>query len=191
MNQDTREFSYTIDAGDRILSANQNWFAFALENGVSDLTEQNVIGRIIWDFISDGTTRHIFEVLFKKVRESGAEMKLPYRCDSPGCKRYMELTLIRRPQNIIEFRSRILREEIRQPVRLLENNINRSNERLVMCGWCKKVRMPDGTMVEAEEAVQILNLFDSPCLPHITHSICEPCGAMFERQIESFNSLPG
>jgi hypothetical protein len=46
---------------------------------------------------------------------------------------------------------------------------------VVICSWCKKVKVPDLGFVEIEEAVRTLDLFGEPLLPRLTHGSCEPC----------------
>ena len=75
----------------------------------------------------------------------------------------------------VEFRSRIIREEKREAVELLDFEAARTDERIVMCSWCKKVRLESGEWVEVELAVTTLKLFNAPQLPKITHGICERC----------------
>ena len=120
---DSREFIYRIDAQDRILFANDNWFAFARENGVTVLDPARVIGRVLGDFLCHSETKHLFETLLAKVRATGASVALTYRCDSPDRRRFMEFQIQAHPRREVEFRSRILRQEMRDRVRLLEQKV--------------------------------------------------------------------
>jgi hypothetical protein len=184
MIADGREFIYRIDPHDRIVFANENWYDFARENGAKTLDAHAVIGRSLWDFIGDPETRHLFGILLQKVRDKGGSVTFPYRCDSPDYRRFMELKILLQPGHEIEFRSRILRLEQRDRVRLMEEDMARTREFLVMCGWCKKVRMPGSRWVEVESAVQELNLFGAPRLPRVSHGICESCSAAFHRALD-------
>lgn len=177
--QDDREFIYRIDGHDHIVFANQHWFDFARENGAMTLEPDSVIGTSIWEFISNDESRHVFEILLKQVREAGRTVTVPFRCDSPECRRFMHLQISRKAKQEVEFRGRILREERREMVHLLDPTIKRSDELLVMCGWCKKVKLPDGSWEEVEAVVKAMNLFDAPRLPRISHGICQPCASAF------------
>ena len=183
--EDNREFIYRIDAQNRILFANENWYAFARENGVAALKSEIVIGQSLWGFVCNAETKHLFEVLLKKVRHSGVPLLLPYRCDSPECRRFMELRMRLLSDDEVEFRSLILRQEFWPPVRLMKAHVDRTDALLVMCGWCKKVAVPPGPRwVEVEEAVKELNLFHAQRLPGISHGICEPCVAGLDLILE-------
>lgn len=184
--QDNREFIYRIDRDDIIVFANEHWYHFARENGVNTLNPDTVIGRSLWSFIENIETQHLFQVLLKKIRQTGLSMMFPYRCDSPGRRRYLEMQVVAMPDQVLEFQSRILRQETRLPVRLMTGEVGRTMNKLVMCGWCKKVALPDGSWVEVEEAVSALDLFDAPRLPQISHGMCGGCGREFERRLESF-----
>ncbi len=183
---DKREFIYRVDSQDRIVFANQNWYDFARENGVPTLSPDVVIGRSLWNFIENAEIQHLFQILLEKIRQSGVGVTLPYRCDAPDCRRFMELQVIPQPERGIEFHSRILRQETRDPVRLMEENVQRTDERLLMCGWCKKTALPDGRWVEVEVAVSALQLFDAPRLPRISHGMCGECRAALEQSLRLF-----
>lgn len=62
----------------------------------------------------------------------------------------------------------------------MTNEVERTDAMLIMCGWCKKVALPDDRWVEVEEAVKVLQLFDAPRLPRISHGICRECLDAFE-----------
>jgi hypothetical protein len=173
--RDVREFEYLIDASDRFVSANAHWFDFAKENGAHALTAENCAGRLLWEFISDATTRHLYKVLVKPVRERGEVRTVPYRCDSPDRRRYMEMTISNARQGGVLFRSRIIREEQREAVPLLAVRGKRSDDLVAMCSWCKKVRVREVEWLEIEAAVRELQLFHEMELPRITHTICDRC----------------
>lgn len=55
--------------------------------------------------------------------------------------------------------------------------VERSEEFVIICSWCKLVEVESGWL-EVEEAIDKLGLFDEPVLPRISHGCCSPC---FER----------
>src|SRR3954468_12907630 len=103
--RDKREFSYVVDAQDRIVSANGDWFAFARENGAAALDKGGVIGHSLWDFICDAETKILYSLFLKSVRSGGTAKHLPYRCDSADVRRYMEMTIATAEAGCVEFRS--------------------------------------------------------------------------------------
>ncbi len=183
MADDPRLFVYQIDQWDRIGFANQEWFDFARENQAMALEPGAVIGSSLWDHIADDETRHLFRIVLRKVRDTGKPVVLPFRCDSADRRRFMEMKIIPMSNRNIGFSSRILRQEPREGVRLLETEAARTDEFLVMCGWCKKVFLPENRWAEVEEAVRVLQLFDAPRLPMISHAICNDCSSSFAREV--------
>lgn len=83
----------------------------------------------------------------------------------------------------IEFCSRIVREEWREPVPLMDLALERTQDLIVMCGWCKKVDLGNGRWVEVEEAVNEKNLFNATRLPGISHGMCKECHEAFLRKL--------
>jgi hypothetical protein len=73
---------------------------------------------------------------------------------------------------------RIVLEEPRQPVDLLDGGPPRTSERIVtLCGWCKAARRPEGGWDEVEQLVASARLFEKDRLPQISHGICPDCEA--------------
>lgn len=180
MQEDKRAFIYRVDAQDRVVFANAEWFDFARENSAIALRPDLVVGASLWNFIGDSETKHLFAILLQQVRATGKPVTLPYRCDSADCRRFMELRIARSDDSGVEFCSRILRQEQRARVRLMADEVERTDAVLIMCGWCKKAALPDDRWVEVEEAVQVLQLFDAPRLPRISHGICDECVDAFK-----------
>ena len=173
--QDRREFVHRVDSEGRIGFVNDDWLAFAAENGWR-ISAKQVLGTQIMDNIEDPQTRHIYNLLIDRVREEGCEARFNYRCDSPHYRRFMEMRIHHiRAQDQVEFRSRVLRLEQREPVDLLDTSLDkRSDEILNMCSWCKAV-LVDETWVEVERAVEQLGILADPVLPRISHGICPDC----------------
>jgi len=73
---DNRLFIYRVDAQDRIVFANDEWYAFARENGARPLKPDSVIQRLLWDFIGNAETQHLFQILLKKIRRPGVAVTL-------------------------------------------------------------------------------------------------------------------
>ena len=182
--EDHRIFIYRVNADDEIVFVNSEWCAFAQENGAHTLNQESVFRRSLWDFVSNEETRHLFEVIVRKVRTDGTAKRVCYRCDAPALRRFMVLEVSAAENGEVEFRSRILREEPRDSVRLMELDVERSDELLGMCGWCKQIRLPDDRWVEVEAAVEELRLFDASILPKLSHGICPPCLEAFDYDLE-------
>jgi hypothetical protein len=132
-------------------------------------------------------TRHLYQIMLEKVRKNNARIKVPFRCDSPAYRRFMELEIFTLDENLIEFRSRIVKLEFRPHVDLLDFSVDRSDEFVRICGWCKKIYVSEAKLVEVEEAVEELNLFGETKLPQLTHSICPSCKESLTQSLKMFS----
>lgn len=73
------------------------------------------------------------------------------------------------------FKSCVVREEARDPVKLLDIDIDRSDEFLTICSWCKRIRVDKKNWVEVEQAIEQLGLFGASLLPQLSHEMCPRC----------------
>lgn len=181
---DKRVFIHTVDADGKITAVNDEWEEFARENGAPELASAAVVGRDIWGFMEGMETRHISRLLLDKARRSGKGLTIPYRCDSPGLRRFMEMEIAPAGNGIVEFRSRVLRIEKRVPVLLLDPRAGRGDEFLTICSWCRRARV-DSAWVELDEAVKKLDLFSSASLPQLTHGMCQDCARLVKEKTGS------
>jgi len=168
--------TYRIDDSDRIIDVSGYWLQFAAENLAAESCQPDrVLGRLIWEFIDGSETRHLYEIILKRVRQAHMPVTLPFRCDSPDMRRYLELTIVPIGNDAIEFYSRVLREEPRESVDLLKPDAQRSDEYIKMCSNCKKIERGENRWVEVETGIAELQLFESSNLPQITHGLCDDC----------------
>ena len=172
---DPRDFVHRIDADSRICFVNSAWLDFASENDW-DVDRSLVLGSDLLSSISDPETRHVYGLLVHRVRESRRSVRFRYRCDSPDCLRLMEMRMRYDPtRDQVEFRSRALRIERREPIAVLDTRrLQRSTQPLSICSWCKAVQMAQA-WVELEQAVVRLGLLAADVLPRISHGICPDC----------------
>ena len=182
-----RVFIYQVDADDRITNVSNAWLHFATENGVTSLGRDDVVGRRLWEFIGDLETRHLYGLIFERVRATQASRLIPFRCDSPDCRRFMELEIAAAPDGRLDLAGRLLRKEARSRVDLLDPSHERSGDLLSICGWCKRVEttVDDGEWCEVEDAVARLGLFDSPRLPQLSHVTCPECASRAREALRS------
>lgn len=180
--------SYRVDASDRIVGASDSWDVFAVENKAPQLTRKDVLGRQLWDFIDGSETRHVFRLMLSRARASLSVMKVPFRCDSPEAKRFMEMEIRPLPDGSIDFVCTTLKTEARTPVAFIDPDVDRSNEWRTICSWCKRVKMPGGEWAELEEAVRRLDLFGSKKPPRMSHGICPDD---LERELDAAEKAKG
>ncbi len=175
-----REFAYRVDATDRIVHVDTDWLAFASENH-ADLGVDVVVGRSLWDFIAGMETRSLYRALLGNVRRSGRAVAIPFRCDSPGTRRFMELDLRPRsgggPAGEVDLVGRLLREEPRMYLAVLDSQLTRARNRIEICSFCKKVFAPGAGWLELERALPCLEVFSREEPPRLEHSLCEDCAS--------------
>jgi hypothetical protein len=175
-------FIYRIDARDQVNFVTADWLAFAKDNEAQHLSAETVQGESLFSFIDDSETRHLYKSIIDKVRRTQASVTVPFRCDSPGLRRFMVLHISPLPHGAIQFEGRLIREEPREHVPLLDADSARNGELIVSCSWCKRIEV-DGAWLEVEEAVRRLELFHEPLLPQITHGICGDCLETFRQDL--------
>ena len=174
MNHNDRTSVYRVDMEDHIVFVNDAWRHFAEENCAEGLCDSSILGRSLWEFISDPETRGIYQMLFHRVRQYGSVLQLPFRCDAPDERRHMRLTLTRGQDNGIELSVSTLRHEPRPAVSLLDPAVPRAEQLLHICSWCKRVEV-EGQWLEVEDAVSALQLFEHAPVPGLSHGICHYC----------------
>jgi hypothetical protein len=168
------EVHYRIDASNRLTECNAAFDAFAAANGAAWLTAAAVRGHSLHDYCQGEEVRHLYDVIYARVRRRREPTAVPFRCDSPGLRRFMELSVRPLQGEALELVATTLREEPRESVPLLDPAAPRSGEIVLMCSWCKRVRS-GVTWLEAEDAVRALKLFDEPGMPLLSHGICSDC----------------
>ena len=170
-------FTYVIDARDRLVRVDEAWIRFARENWDPDFTDSSVIGRRLWDFIREETTRHIYQMIVARIRSGDKkEYRIPFRCDSPDRKREMEMVITGGASGEIVFTSLLMNEQKRELTAPHETDSHGDGVSIRMCSWCKKI-YDDETdeWITLEEAVRRMRLFHEGSLPSVTHGICDVC----------------
>ena len=183
MTTPERTFVYNIDASNRVVSVTPEWESFAQENQASQLTPEAVCGEPLFRFVCDKETRHLYEMIIERVRRDRRTIVVPFRCDGPSVRRFMELTVSLSSDGNVQFEGRIVSEEDRETVSLLAPAVRRNTEFVVVCSWCKRVKT-SGEWLEVEEAVRQLSLFHADDLPRISHGMCVDCLERVRHELE-------
>ena len=104
----------------------------------------------------------------------GRTIRFTFRCDAPTLRRVLEMDASLPGDGTVRFLTRTLAEESRPAVPLLDPAAARSDDKVLVCGWCRKVAV-GSTWEEVEKAVAELRLFEQVPMPRTTHGICEAC----------------
>ncbi|MCX7990537.1 MAG: hypothetical protein N2999_00670 [Proteobacteria bacterium] len=134
-----------IDYGER------NWNSFAISNDGEILTKKdNVIGKNLYDFISDEETRESYRkmngLLFNGIMEN---IHFYYRCDAPEFRRDMKMciTPIKKDGEVkyLIYQSILLKETMRPPMNIFKNQDaqrERTSNIVTICSYCKNIKIP-------------------------------------------------
>ncbi|GAB4339301.1 MAG: hypothetical protein Kow0037_24130 [Calditrichia bacterium] len=167
---------YKIDRNNILFDIEGAWEEFATKNGAKNgLFRNEVLGKNLLDFITGEETRYLYEVIFTRLRSHPRTVVLPFRCDAPDRRRFLELTITPIGNGGLQLASRLLREEMREEIRFLRGDIPRSEEVLPICSVCKKIRVSPNEWLEAEEAVVHLRIFEKEVQPRLSHGLCPSC----------------
>ena len=168
-------FVYSINEDGIITNYSKNFPTFARNNDWHlDMEPEAIVGRPIFDFISGEETKNLYEVLFEHCRKGKRIGPIPFRCDSPTERRFLELNLRLLPKNHIDIITVLLKTESRPRVKILQTNTPRTKQLIRICSMCKKV-FADDEWVEIEEALIRMKLFEQERLPRLTHGLCNSC----------------
>jgi hypothetical protein len=181
--QDHRSFIWIIDDADKIVHVNEAWLAFARENDAPELSAAMVLDQPLWRFIQGRETAYLYQQIFGRVRTGKSPIQFPFRCDSPDCRRFMEMKLSLLSGTAIQFSANLLRLEYRQPLDLLNASGARSEQFARICSWCKKINIPGRGWREVEEAIGPLDLFGNQAMPRMTHTICDSCSDFVRQEL--------
>jgi hypothetical protein len=180
MSVTQQDIIYHIDENDKIIFVNSAWDIFARDNADKDILKHNVINRSLWDFIVNNETRHIHQLLLRKVRSQNVSLSLPFRCDSPDMRRFMTMRISPLIKGKIEYCCTTIKTERRSAIPFSQQ---RAVDRVFtkMCSWCNKIDVGDDNWLEIEEAIKTLDLFAEFDLPPITHTMCNRCYDLLEQ----------
>lgn len=175
--------TYHLDHTGQITYLSDDWDSEAIAGEIGNLKATDIIHRSIFDFIADGDCLRIYKILIDRVQQDNLTLKFPYRCDAPQLRRYMEMEVFPTEAGTTGFKSCTLREEPRDPVILLDDSVQKSDQFVTICSWCMKIKTGDQQWLEAEQAIRHLGLFEQAPTPQLTHGICPAC---YENMMKDF-----
>lgn len=183
---DVRRFvAYRIDCEDRLAEVGAGWTSFAASNGGESLAPSRVLGRSLWEFLSDATTIHIYQTMIRQLRQGREPIRFRFRCDAAATRRLLAMEITAGSAGGVLFTVLSEREQERSPPPLLDPAAARDDRLVVMCGWCNRIEVAQGVWSEVEDAVSTLGLFDGAPLPGLTHGICGDCHAAVMGVVEA------
>jgi hypothetical protein len=182
-SKDERTFVYRIDASNRIVYLNGAWDEFARENEAPELADDQILGKPLQQFVAGWETRHLYELVYASVRRHRREISLPFNCDSPTWRRAFRMRVLPLPADGLEFAVKVVQIAPLSPQPLLERHIERAPAILVICSWCKKLRLENDRWAAIEEVAAGGDLFTA-APPRLSHGVCPDCFAIVWRQLD-------
>ena len=176
--------TYTLNADDLIASTGADWAAFAQENGARELTEESVVGRSLWDFISDDGTRQVYKSIFRRVRLGGGPCLFPIRCDSPTMWRRVMMRVSKPSNDLIALECSLIDSRTRRLLQLLDVSSHRDENRLTLCSFCLKGLVEPLGWIEIEDAAKCLRLLEQTTAPQVVYAVCPTCEKLAEQLIQ-------
>ena len=180
-SDDARPSVYRLDAHDVITRVNTAWRTFASENGAPTLAK-TAVGTSLWAHVGGTETRRLYAAVHATVRAAGRSVTLPYRCDAPAERRWMQLTVRPLGRGHLQVVSTLVRRAARTPVLLLDPTQPRGEWPLLVCGWCSRVRTAAQGGVGTSVSVPWVNVETLPAglvgaaaLPRLMHDVCPDC----------------
>ncbi|MBK5958307.1 hypothetical protein CCR97_08795 [Rhodoplanes elegans] len=184
--------SIRVDRSNRIVAVGGPWDEVAIANGGAAAVVARVLGTGLLDHVHGDPARMLVLTVLDRVRRFGTPRTVPYRCDTPGLKRWMEMTLTPAPDGTVTFEHRLLRcEPMQRPVRFAPARPGAPRgPAIIRCSSCNRVRDASGwhepdTVRFSAEAVGIPGgtppSQDAPIL--VGYGVCEACRARIERML--------
>lgn len=176
----TDSLAYWVAPDATLARLGEAWDAFAVENSAPELVAARVVGRSLWEFVTDATTRNLYARMIAGAH-GGKTFRFPLRCDAPRLRRRLEMSLAP-DDGLVRFETRLVSIEERPAQDVLERNTPRSDVLVRSCSWCGRVEHLDAWL-EIDDAVVAYDLFARHPLPRLTHGICPNCIDVFERRL--------
>ncbi len=177
---------YQVDARDTLTSIGGAWSEFAKKNDGDALLTHSPLGHSIWDFIEGNTTRYLYRIIMKQVRDTGEPIYFPFRGDSPNFLRHMAMKISLGEAASLWFESSISKEIPKGMTRALYGRPHQPIPLIHMCAWCNLVRVCN-QWLSLDAAIWVLGLFDTPKVPPITHGMCPECVKQVNQNIHTKN----
>jgi hypothetical protein len=166
--------AYRIDSADHIKTVNDGWISFARSNGGERLLPPEILNTSLWSWIVDPTTRFVYRNLLSRVRKGAGTVRFQFRCDGPDRRRILQMQITANTPDEVDFQTKLIHNQPRAAVELMDKAATRSDAQLTICGWCMRVPV-SGTWVEIEEAIPALGLFEASAMPQLSHGMCPRC----------------
>ena len=164
-------FTYRVKPDGTILDIEGPWDQFAVQNYGLRLMRSEIMGKNLFNYITNSEIQDIYRSFhFLLERNPERVLSFPYRCDSPGYRRDMNMELSK-VEDSIQYVSTIVKLHKYDSDYYVDYG-SRSGIIINMCSWCKKIKLAD----EPQMWYPLEQIFSKVSQSYqISHSICPDC----------------
>lgn len=130
---------YRLDVTDRIVEVGGAWNEFALANNGTAIVKERVLGSSVFSHVSGDVSVMFLRTLLASARILNRPSTRAYRCDSPACKRFMEMTVIPEGDGSLMLEHRQVRTEVLPQPFVFTASQARSC-RVIRCSMCNRLK---------------------------------------------------
>lgn len=173
-----------LDAELRIAAVGwPNWDGFLRENDGPAYARDEIVGRPIYDYFTEGEVRETYRRAFEHVLtgERG-QLRVTYHCDAPHVARLMRLSVTRvngDAAHALLYQSVLLHAVERPPIGLYGVPVRPLGEGdlLTICSICARVAWPKGTPAGAREWIDPREYYrrGGEDVAELSHGFCPSC----------------
>jgi hypothetical protein len=166
---------YKVDHDDVVSEVSSGWDDFARLNNGIEACREYIIGRPIYNCIAGSEVESFYQQVFDKTRSSGVPISVPFRCDSPSDKRFLNLTVTDYGKGVLECNSKTLAVVPRaEPIEVMLVSGGVSAAALYMCGVCKAVHLRANLWRELDTVSSLIDPGSLRKRPFV-QTICPSC----------------
>lgn len=163
-----------LDAADTLAFASEGWLHFVRRTLSKELTEAAALGRSFSEFAPDSELATLYGLVFRRVRETGLPMRVPFRCDLSAERWHMDMEVLLIAGGQLECRYHAVLVEHVGSAPVSEGGV--PARLLTCCAWCRSVRLPEGDWTGVEAIAERLDFFFGEAV-QVTHGICPACAS--------------
>jgi hypothetical protein len=167
------DVSYRLDGQDRIVEVGGHWDRLAHENEGAAVVADRVLGTTLYAHVADEASRMFVWTMLDSVRKLRRPSTKPYRCDSPECRRHMQMTIVPEAAGGLLVQHQLIKIE-KRPVRMRFVGLaSEGLARVVRCSMCVRLKIA-GVWHEPKPEL-LTGLTHNDGATRVVYSVCEDC----------------
>lgn len=182
---------FRLDQNNRIMEVGGSWDRVAKENGAPELVSARIRGQSLFAHVLGQPTRDFVWTALDAARKLRRPITQIYRCDSPGLKRFMEMTIALEPAGGLHLRHRQISAEplaTRVQFQAVRAGV-RQAPLTIRCSCCNRLKvggiwMEVDQAIEAQEAIGTANdarLSSAHGIVRVAYGVCRACRSTANR----------